>query len=366
MGTTVFERRRPPASVIEHSLAGTQQRVFWLDDLADEAGRTRPKLTGERIAQLAIVGGGYTGLWTAVLAKQRNPDARVVLVEAKTIGWAASGRNGGFCEASLTHGRENGLSRWPDELATLDRLGLENLDAIEASEAELGMDFEFERNGALGVAVEPHQIDWLEDLVADAAARGDDTVRYLDESELRSEVDSPTYLAGVWERRTSAILHPAKLACGTRPRRRGARRRDLRELAGAPHRHPRLDGRRDRRHRWRPSDRRAGGARDERVPEPPEAQHPDDRAGVRLRAHDRAALRRATHRDRLVEPAGQSATSRTSSTTTACPATIGSSSAATTPSTTTGGACASSTKSVPSRSSGSRATSSRRSRSSRD
>ena len=111
VGTTVFERRRPPASVIEHSLAGTEQRVFWLDDLADEAKRPRPRLTGDRVAQLAIVGGGYTGLWTAVLAKRRYPAAHVVLVEAKTIGWAASGRNGGFCEASLTHGHDNGMSR---------------------------------------------------------------------------------------------------------------------------------------------------------------------------------------------------------------------------------------------------------------
>jgi glycine/D-amino acid oxidase-like deaminating enzyme len=212
VGTTVFERRRPPATVIDHSLADTRQSVFWLDDLGADAKRARPKLSGERVAHLAIVGGGYTGLWTAVLAKRRNPDAHVVLVEAKNIGWAASGRNGGFCEASLTHGRENGLARWPEEMETLERLGLENLDAIEASEAEYGMDFEFERNGALAVAVEPHQVEWLHEQVADAAARGDDTLRFLDQAEVRAEVDSPTYLAGVWETRTSAILHPAKLA----------------------------------------------------------------------------------------------------------------------------------------------------------
>lgn len=212
MGTTVFERRRPPASVIEHSLATTEQRVFWLDDLGAAAKRPRQALTGEHVAHLAIVGGGYTGLWTAVLAKRRNPGARIVLVEAKTIGWAASGRNGGFCEASLTHGRANGEARWPEEMPILERLGNENLDAIEASESEFGMDFEFERNGALGVAVEPHQVDWLEEEVADAAARGDDTVRFLDQDQVRAEVDSPTYLAGVWDTRGSAILHPAKLA----------------------------------------------------------------------------------------------------------------------------------------------------------
>ena len=212
MGTTVFERRRPPASVVSHSLADTRQEVFWLDDLPRDARPAHPTLSGDRVAQLAIVGGGYTGLWAAVLAKRRNPATHVVLLEAKRIGWAASGRNGGFCEASLTHGRENGLSRWPDELDTLDRLGLENLDAIEASESELGMDFEFERSGALSVATEPHQVEWLHETAADAAARGDHTIRLLDEAEVRAEVASPTYLGAVWETRTSALLHPGKLA----------------------------------------------------------------------------------------------------------------------------------------------------------
>jgi len=213
VATTVFERRRPPASVVQHALAGTRQSVFWLDDVAAHGGRpSRRVLTHNHVADLAIVGGGYTGLWTAVLAKRRNPDAHVILVEAKSIGWAASGRNGGFCEASLTHGRENGLARWPDELDTLDRLGLENLDAIEAAGAELGMSFEFERNGALDVAVEPHQLEWLEESLADAAALGDDSVRWLDEAAVQAEVASPTYLGAVWNTRTSALLHPAKLA----------------------------------------------------------------------------------------------------------------------------------------------------------
>ena len=222
--------------MIEHSLAQAEQRVFWLDDLSDAAKVPRPRLAGEHVAQLVIVGGGYTGLWTAVLAKKRNPGARVVLVEAKTIGWAASGRNGGFCEASLTHGATNGMSRWPDEMPTLDRLGIENLDAIEAAEREFGMDFEFERNGTLGVAVEPHQVEWLHEEVEAAAARGDADVRLLDEAEVRAEVDSPTYLGGRVGHARERARAPGEAGRGARARRRGARRRDLRALARAPHR----------------------------------------------------------------------------------------------------------------------------------
>lgn len=213
MGTTVFERRRPPASVVEHSLAGTEQRVFWLDDLPEDLTPTRPRLTGTKVADLVVVGGGYSGLWTALLAKERNPGAHVVLVEARRIGWAASGRNGGFCEASLTHGHENGMARWPKEMPLLHRLGMENLDAIEASEARYGMDFEFERTGQLAPAVEEHQVEWLRRRADEAAASGEgDEVVFLDQAAAQTSVNSPTYLAAVWEKNTNAMVHPARLA----------------------------------------------------------------------------------------------------------------------------------------------------------
>ncbi|MFF2493733.1 NAD(P)/FAD-dependent oxidoreductase [Agromyces sp. NPDC058064] len=212
MGTTVFERRIPQPSVIEHALGGTSHSTFWIDDLPEALKPSRPKLAGTSVADLVVVGGGYTGLWTALLAKERNPDAHVVLVEAKRVGWAASGRNGGFCEASLTHGHENGMARWPKEMATLDRLGLENLDAIEAAEAKYGMDFHFERTGQLAPAVEEHQVEWLKEWYAEGTARGEAGLVYLDEAAMQASVASPTYLAGVWEQRTNGMLHPARLA----------------------------------------------------------------------------------------------------------------------------------------------------------
>lgn len=186
--------------------------MFWLDDLPEGATGGRPKLSGTTVADLVVVGGGYTGLWSALLAKERNPAAHVVLVEAKSIGWAASGRNGGFCEASLTHGDENGMARWPREMPTLQRLGLENLDAIEASEAKYGMDFHFERTGQLAPAVEEHQVPWLRDWADEAARHGEgDDVVFLDRDAVQASVASPTFLAGVWEKRTNGVLHPARL-----------------------------------------------------------------------------------------------------------------------------------------------------------
>jgi len=103
------------------SLAEAEPAVFWLDDPA--APPALPSLVGAVEADLIVVGGGYTGLWTALHAKESDPDRDVVLVEAATVGWAASGRNGGFCATSLTHGEANGLDRFPDEFDTLERLG---------------------------------------------------------------------------------------------------------------------------------------------------------------------------------------------------------------------------------------------------
>ena len=153
-----------------------------------------------------MVGGGYTGLWTALHAAQRNPDRRIVLIEANRIGWAASGRNGGFVDASLTHGPENGKSRWPNEIDTLDAMGRENLDGMQADIERLGLDAEWQRTGMLSVATEPHQVEWLQQ----AAATGEG--RLLGLREVRDEVHSPTYLAGLLNADTTAIVHPAKLA----------------------------------------------------------------------------------------------------------------------------------------------------------
>src|SRR5690606_35470464 len=118
---------------IARAVAAAAPRPLWLD-LADAAGRTpagAPPLAGDTTCDLAVVGGGFTGLWTALLAKERDPGRDVVLLEANAVAWAASGRNGGFVSSSLTHGLANGVDRWPDELGTLERLGLANLDELE-------------------------------------------------------------------------------------------------------------------------------------------------------------------------------------------------------------------------------------------
>ncbi|MEU4176115.1 FAD-dependent oxidoreductase [Streptomyces sp. NPDC026589] len=194
------------------SLSGAKPVPYWLDDPAKPD--PLPALTGDEHTDLLVVGGGYSGLWTALIAKERDPDRDVVLIEGHEVGWAASGRNGGFCAASLTHGLANGVERWPDEIAELEELGERNLDAIEAAVARYGIDCEFERTGEIDVATEPHQLQELREWHEEIVGLGITGVDLLDRETLRAEVDSPTFLGGLWDRRGVAMLHPAKLAWG--------------------------------------------------------------------------------------------------------------------------------------------------------
>ncbi len=189
---------------VHAALADASTVPFWLD--TDQSPAPQPPLESDLEADLVIVGGGFTGLWTALQAKERDPGRHVVLLEANSIGWAASGRNGGFCAASLTHGYDNGETHLPSENDQLARLGRENLDEIEAAVAKYGMDCEFERTGELDVATEDYQVPDLRD--------GHDPENgffFYDRDELTQLVRSPTYKAALWDSREVALVHPAKL-----------------------------------------------------------------------------------------------------------------------------------------------------------
>lgn len=204
MHATIFEKNPPAASVVDQSLIGTRLGCYWIEDVEATAARY-PSLPGPRQADDVVVGGGYAGLWTAIKLKTEHPERRVVLLEAKRVGWAASGRNGGFCEASITHGEPNAEARWPDEVDELRRLGYENLDAIERFISEHKLDVDFERTGQLSVANEPHQVEWV-------GESEDPLVEHLDTAQVQQRISSPTFLAGEFSPRENANVHPAKLA----------------------------------------------------------------------------------------------------------------------------------------------------------
>lgn len=204
---TAYDRIESEISAerISRSLQGATHTPYWLDD----PHRPAPleALAGDTTAQLAVVGGGYSGLWTALIAKERDPQRDVILLEGQRIGWAASGRNGGFCDASLVHGESNGEKHLPKENAKLGELGLKNLAEIAETIARYNMDVDFERVGTLNVAVNPHEVQWLEEM-----ASSPEDPNLLDAAGVREQIDSPLFLGGFWDREETALVNPAKLA----------------------------------------------------------------------------------------------------------------------------------------------------------
>jgi glycine/D-amino acid oxidase-like deaminating enzyme len=203
----------PPTASDRAAYADAEPRPFWMD--AARPQDAQPALVGSADADLCIVGGGFTGLWAALHAKADDPSRDVVLLEAETAGFGASGRNGGFAVASLTHGIGNGLARFAGEMQALERLSLENFAGMKADLERHGIDCDFEESGMLTVATEPHQEPWLGE-EAELLRRFGHDVEVMDGPAIRAEVASPTYRGALVDRTGSALLDPGKLAAGLR------------------------------------------------------------------------------------------------------------------------------------------------------
>jgi len=189
-----------------------QPQLYWLDADPLEP-EPHPTLIGETTTDLCIVGAGYTGLWTALLAKEANPERDVIIIEQLETGAGASGRNGGFCSYSLTHGFMNGYSRFKDEMAIIERLGRENLEGIEATIKKYKINCGFELTGEISVANEEWQ---LEGLIEEANLRNSfgDSVQVLSKEEMQARVNSPLSVGGLWDPDGTALVDPARLVWG--------------------------------------------------------------------------------------------------------------------------------------------------------
>ncbi|HET9615257.1 MAG TPA: FAD-dependent oxidoreductase [Candidatus Limnocylindrales bacterium] len=185
---------------------------YWL--AASPAPPERPPLLGDTVADIVIVGAGFTGLWTALALAETDPSLRVVVLEQETVGFGASGRNGGFCSASLTHGLANGIRHFPEELEILEREGLANLASLVAFTRENDIDCDLEEVGTLTVADQPHQVDEFRAWVDEAAEWGE-TLTFLDRDAVQEEVHSPIWQAGLLGGADrDVLLDPAKLVRG--------------------------------------------------------------------------------------------------------------------------------------------------------
>lgn len=192
------------------ALADAAPRVFWTDRPKSPTGSPLDRNTS---SDLVIIGGGFTGLWTAWRALDRDPGLDIVILEAREIGYGASGRNGGFISSSLTHGLAHGLSLWPDEFVTLHQEGKENLSELVRQITEAKIDCDLAPTGKSTVAVQDWQAQALIEASVLAATVGE-TLEFVDGAAMQADVHSPTYLAGLRDRRGTIMVDPAKLAWG--------------------------------------------------------------------------------------------------------------------------------------------------------
>ena len=201
----------PPADSAQRSLRDVQHAVYWLD--RPGAPDPEPPLVATTDCDLLVIGGGFTGLWTAIQAKEQDPTCDVVVIESATIAHGGSGRNGGFISASLTHGLAHGEHIWPKEMATLTKQGRDNLNAIAQFVKADGIDADLRLVGKTAVALTDHALAALPGMLEIHQRWGED-VQLLNRDEMQADVHSPTYLGGLRVRSGGGLMDPAKLSWG--------------------------------------------------------------------------------------------------------------------------------------------------------
>jgi glycine/D-amino acid oxidase-like deaminating enzyme len=210
------------------------RRSWWLEEALSHpefAGPETPPLAGDTTADVVILGGGYTGMWTAWFLKEREPDLDVVLLETDICGGGPSGRNGGFCDGwwaniadvAKTYGEADAL----ELLMTCGRSPGEIGDWCSAHD----VDAWFTRGGDLAVATSEAAIGRWDGTIAAARALGvEEEYRVLTAGDVRERCDSPVFLGGMVIS-DAANLQPARLARGLR---RVLLERGVRIFEGSP------------------------------------------------------------------------------------------------------------------------------------
>jgi glycine/D-amino acid oxidase-like deaminating enzyme len=195
--------------------AAVRDLSFWHDSLPEPV-RARDPLQGEHRADVVIVGAGYTGLWTAWYLRRLQPALDVMVLEAETAGFGASGRNGGWCSAFLS-----GIEGWLDDptrrpaAIQLQRQMFETVAEVGREAEDAGIDCHYELSGALEIAVNEAQLQRLRVEHEHALQLGFDETDYhwLDREQARQALRVDGVL-GALHVPHCAALHPARLARG--------------------------------------------------------------------------------------------------------------------------------------------------------
>ena len=190
---------------------------FWHDSLPDgDLDQLRPSLPGDIEADVAIVGGGFTGLWTAYYLATQDPGVRVVVLEKDFCGFGASGRNGGWASGLLPVGWEQIASESSrDEALRFQRAANDAVDVVGEVASEEGIDGHYAKGGYLRIATSPLQRQRLEAELTHARSwdQTEDDLQWLDRSEVTARVNADGVFGGLYNPHCAAI-HPARMVRG--------------------------------------------------------------------------------------------------------------------------------------------------------
>ncbi|MDP3209155.1 MAG: FAD-binding oxidoreductase [Rhodoglobus sp.] len=194
-----------------HALRDAAPSSFWTSQAgAPEAGGP---LDADTTADLVIVGAGFTGLWSAWRALDRDPLLGIVILEGKSLGYGASGRNGGFVAASLTHGLAHGRALWPADIAAIHQEGKANLAELVRQVREAGIECDLRESGKTSIAIAPWQLEALSS-ARDLAAEFGDDLELLTRDQMQADVHSPAFLGGLHDHAGTIMIDPARLVWG--------------------------------------------------------------------------------------------------------------------------------------------------------
>ncbi|MGZ6727200.1 MAG: NAD(P)/FAD-dependent oxidoreductase, partial [Gaiellaceae bacterium] len=182
---------------------------LWLAEYGDY--RPEPPLEGGLEVGAAVIGGGLTGMATAIALKRRDPSLEVAVLEAETVGYGASGRNGSFAMTVIGLGfGTTAMLRGKEFLRGAHAYMERCVDELERFIDEAGLDCEKLRPGFLRVATTPSYVKRLQSQVELMASLGFEGISWLDAAATREMVDSERYLGAMWEPRL-VLVNPAKL-----------------------------------------------------------------------------------------------------------------------------------------------------------
>ena len=200
----------------EHQISTSEvARSLWLDELGEALPR-RPALRGDREVDVAIVGGGFTGLWTAYYLARLDPSLSVLVIEKSHVGFGASGRNGGWVVGELAAGVEKYARRTGlEDSLRLTRAVFDAVDEVGRVAQAEGIDCGYAKGGVIRMARNGPQLERQIAEVAEWRARGfgDDEVRLLGEAETRAVVGATKILGGIMFAPCAAV-DPARLVLG--------------------------------------------------------------------------------------------------------------------------------------------------------